>query len=532
MNIAAGPIQVESMNDRPNFLFFITDQQRADWLGCMGHPIVRTPNIDALAQAGSLFTDFHVASPVCMPNRAALMTGRMPSLNGVRYNGCPLPYSATTFVEVLAAAGYDTASIGKSHLQPFTGVPAFHGPGPKGRLIDEAWRSDDGDYGKELRSRYASDTDYSFPTPYYGFNHVDMVTDHGDKCGGHYEQWFRRERSDWQALHDPANELAHNYSCPQVYRTPVPEACYPTAWIGDRAVSYIEDRAQSTAPCFAFVSFPDPHHPFNPPGKYWSLYAPEDFVLPLPYEAHENPTPPMQFLTQRLRDGLDGETKQSAIRLANQHIREAMALTAGMISLIDDQVGRVMQTLRDTGKHENTVVIFSADHGDYLGDFGLMLKGPMPFRSVTRVPMIWSDPRDRTSRKSDILASTIDLPATILDRTGVTPYNGIQGASFLGCVFGARQHRDELLIEYNDGLARIGFSRPARVRSLLTKRHRFTCYKGEDWGELYDLSGDPNECRNLWDDTGFSREKAELSLRLIDHLAGQMDESPLSEWLA
>ena len=111
------------MNDRPNILFFITDQQRADWLGCMGHPVVKTPNIDAVARRGTKFTDFHVAAPVCMPNRASLMTGRMPSVHGVRYNGLPLPQRANTFVDVLAAGGYRTASIGKSHLQPFLDVP-------------------------------------------------------------------------------------------------------------------------------------------------------------------------------------------------------------------------------------------------------------------------------------------------------------------------------------------------------------------------------------------------------------------------
>ena len=107
------------MTKRPNFVFFITYQQRADWLGGYGHPVVRTPNIDQIAGQGTHFTDFHVAMPVCMPNRALLLTGRMPSVHGLRYNGCTLPESANTFVDVLAAAGYDTASIGKSHVEPF-----------------------------------------------------------------------------------------------------------------------------------------------------------------------------------------------------------------------------------------------------------------------------------------------------------------------------------------------------------------------------------------------------------------------------
>ncbi|MBT6431220.1 MAG: sulfatase-like hydrolase/transferase, partial [Rhodospirillaceae bacterium] len=102
------------MTNRPNFLFFITDQQRADWLGCYGHPILKTPHIDAIAGQGTVFDNFYVASPVCMPNRASLLTGRYPTVHGLRYNGCVLPTSAVTFVDLLAAAGYHTASIGKS----------------------------------------------------------------------------------------------------------------------------------------------------------------------------------------------------------------------------------------------------------------------------------------------------------------------------------------------------------------------------------------------------------------------------------
>ena len=133
------------MTDRPNFLFFITDQHRADWLGCAGHPVVRTPNIDAIAARGTLFENFHVASQICMPNRASLMTGRMPSVHGLRYNGLALPARAVTFVDVLAKGGYKTAAIGKSHLQPFLDTPPSD-PDPEAtsRLFAEAWRPDDG----------------------------------------------------------------------------------------------------------------------------------------------------------------------------------------------------------------------------------------------------------------------------------------------------------------------------------------------------------------------------------------------------
>ncbi len=278
------------MSKRPNFLFIMTDQQRADWLGCYGHPVVKTPNVDALAMEGTRFTEFHVASPVCMPNRASLMTGRFPSVHGLRYNGCVLPERANTFVDVLKAGGYRTASIGKSHLQPFTDVEP-HAWGNETGQIDEAWKSDTHDYGKEEPGRYDSEGRYHFPTPYYGFDHVDMVTSHGDRAGGHYQQWFRENNPNWRELTDRSNELPHNYSCPQAFRTPIPAESYSTTYIKDRTIDYLNENANSEAPLFTFVSFPDPHHPFNPPGRYWGLYSPDQFDLPLRYEDHRNPPP-------------------------------------------------------------------------------------------------------------------------------------------------------------------------------------------------------------------------------------------------
>lgn len=520
------------MSSRPNFLYFITDQHRADWLGCAGHPVVKTPHIDALAARGTSFNDFHVAAPICMPNRASLMTGRMPSVHGLRYNGCALSARANTFIDVLAAAGYQTASIGKSHLQPFLDIPTDRLTDDKDRLIPEAWQPDETRYDEEQPTNYKHTSAYEVRLPYYGFQYVDLVTGHGDRCGGHYQQWFRQACPNWQELSDPANELPHNYSCPQAYRTPIPEEFYPTSWIADRAIDYVNTFAEKDDPFFAFVSFPDPHHPFNPPGRYWDRYSPDQFEPDLPFEAHENPTPPMRYLNNRWKQGLGPERPQIAFRADHQHIREAMALTAGMITMIDDQVGRVVEALTKSGQIDNTVIIFNSDHGDYLGDFDLLLKGALPLRATTRVPMIWSDPDYPDNRQSDAMASTIDISATILDRVGLSHYNGMQGKSFKTCLSSDAPHRDDLFIEYNDSNSRLGFSTPARVRSLRNKEWRFTTYGGQNWGELYNIVVDPRETKNLWDDPAYAEIRAMLSLRLIDHLTAQMDESPFSERLA
>jgi arylsulfatase A-like enzyme len=520
------------MTKRPNFLFLITDQQRADWLGCYGHKVLKTPNIDSIAARGTRFDNFHTASPVCMPNRASLLTGRYPSLHGLRYNGCVLPENANTFVDLLADAGYHTAAIGKSHLQPFTDQPPMGRSAKAIAATPEAWKHVPRAPYEEEPGHYNSDTRYEIRTPYYGYRHVDMVTAHGDRCGGHYQQWFRETAPDWEALHDPANELPHNYSCPQAYRTPIPEALYPTAYIRDRAVDYIASRAGQTDPFFAFVSFPDPHHPFNPPGKYWDMYDPDDFDIALPYEAHRNPTPPMRWLHDNWTSGAGQLTPQTAMMLDTRHLQEAMALTAGMMAFIDDAVGDILAALEASGQMQDTVICYTSDHGDYMGDFNMILKGALPFRGITRVPFLWSDPKRRTPGESDALCSTVDIAATLLERAGLEPFNGNQGVSFLPATQGGPGPRDEALIEYNDGGNRLGFATPARVRALYSGSWKYVLYQGQDWGELYDLENDPQETENLWDSAAHKDIRAHMAERLAHHLAAQMDESPRADRIA
>jgi arylsulfatase A-like enzyme len=222
---------------RPNFLFFITDQQRADYLGCAGHPVVKTPHIDGIAATGTRFDRFYVASPVCMPNRASLLTGRYPTAHGLRHNGCDLSYRANTFTDVLRAGGYKTALIGKSHVQPMTGIDAQKRYKPEDLgAVREAWKDDPADYDNEDPSRYKSNELYEFKLPYYGYDHVDMVTGHGDQCNGHYYQWLKSKTNQADMWRDHKNQLAHDYVCPQAIRTPIPAELYPTSFSRDRAV--------------------------------------------------------------------------------------------------------------------------------------------------------------------------------------------------------------------------------------------------------------------------------------------------------
>ena len=514
------------MADQPNYVIIVTDQHCADWLGCVGHPVVKTPNIDKLAEKGTRFTDFHVASPVCMPNRASILTGRYPSVHGLKYNGCALSKNARTFVEALRDNGYQTAAIGKSHVQPFTGIDSKRLSDPNS-LEQEAWKSDFDGLDIECPNYYEPDERLEIELPYYGYDYVDMVTDHGDAAGGHYFQWYRGQDDNWEKTREHEEQLPHDYSVPQAKRTKIPVELYPTKYIENSACDWLRDTRSEESPFFMWVSFPDPHHPYNPPGKYWDMYHPDQFDVPVPFKDFINPPPPLKFAHERLAMGEQPPTDQEAFAATDQQVKEAMALTAGMITMIDDAVGQIIDTLEKEGLSENTIVVFTSDHGDYLGDGNLLLKGPWMRQSTHQVPFIWSDPVRKMPAESGIIGSSLDIGPTILARSGVSLYFGMQGRNILADV-AADRGREDLLIEFNDNVARLGFSKAARSRTLYSKSARITVYAQEGWGELYDLKQDPKQLRNLWNDANSVLLKCDMLSRLAEQVTLAMDESPRS----
>ena len=516
------------MSKRPNILYFMTDQHRADWLGCAGHPVVKTPSIDRIAARGTRFNNFYVTSPICMPNRGAIFTGRFPSVNGLRHNGLPLPADANTFVDVLRAGGYHTASIGKSHLQPFTDRPIKREDEKNefNPIIPEARKSNGQEYENEHPNSYIGTEYHELPSPYYGFDHVRMVTSHSDECGGHYLQWLKRQTNEWSDLRDRNNQLPHNYLNPQAFRTRIPEELYPTSYIKNETQSYLTTRAESDDPFFAFVSFPDPHHPFTPPGKYWGMYDPDDFEVDLPYEAHENPPPQLLEWKRLMDDGVIPSNMQQAFMAPERQLKEAMALTAGMITMIDDAIGEILSTLETSGLAEDTIVIFNSDHGDYMGAFSLLLKGPFSHRSVNKVPFIWADPKRPAVKTTCGLASSIDIGPSLLERCGLLPYFGIQGKSFLDQIDGSSSVRENILIEHEENKVYPGFDKRPNIRNLITPSHRMTVYKGLEFGELYDLRCDPDETRNLWDDPSAAPDKAQMMIALNQAMLDAVEPGP------
>ena len=369
----------------------------------------------------------------------------MPSSHGVRHNGIPLSLSATTFVGLLRAAGYRTALIGKSHLQNFEGLApeiVWRNPGagarPPDHLIDaDQDRRIGPDYDNEWTPYWQERAGHDVKLPFYDFEHVRLCTLHGDQVHGHYGRWLNQNHADPDSLRGPANAILDDrYSAPQAWRTRIPEDLYPTTYVANQTIDYLEAHAaqrtnkQSDNPFFIQCSFPDPHHPFTPPGRYWDMYDPADVVLPASF--HVNQDPPPSAHVRAHQGPADQRSPYAPFTVSEREAREIIALTYGMMTMIDDAVGRVLATLDQLNLADDTVILFTSDHGDWMGDHGIMLKGPLHYQGLIRVPLIWTDSGGGQGRRAvGGLASTIDIPATILERAGLAPNNGMQGSSLL-----------------------------------------------------------------------------------------------------
>ncbi|TAL81581.1 MAG: DUF4976 domain-containing protein [Candidimonas sp.] len=519
---------------QPNFILFITDQQKAQHLGAYGNSIVKTPNLDAIAAKGWKAERFYVATPICMPNRSSLMTGRMPSVHGVRHNGIPLSLDSVTFVDRLRDAGYETALVGKSHLQNMTGIgpqwPRLDAPKTEG----EAHRPSAANYDQEWGPCWRNEPHHEIDLPFYGFSRVALTVDHGDQVWGHYWRWLEEQYPDAakqsgpeQAIPAPDYELSR---CRQAWRTRVPEELSTNAYVGLKTGELIREYAQGNKPFFIQCSFPDPHHPFTPHGKYWGMYDPDQVDLPLSFHASQAHTPPphVAWLYEQREQGKAIKHTPALFSCTEREAREAIALNYGSISHIDHVIGQIMAELQQQNLADNTIIIFMSDHGDYLGDHQLLWKGPVHYQSLIRTPFIWMDPsRPHARHNEDALASTIDVASTVMDRTGLTPYNGLQGKSLLPLMENKTPSlRDHVLIEEEGQRVMFGLNSRIRMRTILNERYRLSLYDGADFGELYDLKQDPMELENLWGSPKHTTQKSALLEALALSMLEHTDTSP------
>lgn len=495
---------------RPNVLFIITDQHRADHVGFMGNSVVRTPHLDALADRGTVFESAWVSNPVCMPNRSTLMTGRMPSVHGVITNDRSLDWGVNTYVRRFKAEGYRTGLLGKSHLQ--NGVSRLTSRDKQAEPATfDGWSK--GWNELEFQERYL-DGIPEWPDSFYGFDTVELSLNHGAAVEGHHYQWAveRGARPEDLAVPQTADNPRKRGSDAwwQVYEPPYGEEFHSSTFVADRTISFIEDAAAEDSPWLAWASFPDPHHPFTPPGQWYDRHDPNDMELPATFDDPMDGAP--AYLRHlRSRSVHDMRYWVDLIGATSPEVtRAALAANYGSIEMIDDRIGQILAAVERLGQLDNTIVVFTSDHGDMMGDHHLLLKGFMHYRGCTQVPLVIADPRRQPGRTSS-LASSIDLPSTLLDLCGVDGFNGMQGVSQVPVLDDTNASvRDVVLIEDDvDMTRRAPF--PTSIRTLITPTHRYSRYNtGEQ--EVYERRTDDDERTNLASVDG------PLRARLVDQL--------------
>ena len=412
-------------------LFVTTDQQRFDTLGCNGGTLARTPVVDELARTGVRYDRAVAQSVVCMPSRSTMLTGQHPATHGVWMNGVPLPVDAPSVATVLHRAGYRTALIGKAHFEPFLD--------PLGRFNENRLAA----LGTPTIEAPQFD---GLPGPHRGFEHLQFAT-HGATGWLHYAQWIGANhpesvRDYYQVLDGDLEVNAAGFGdtgAPQVKHNPIPRDWYHTDWVAERTIGWLDDLDQDDD-WFCWMSFPDPHHPWDPPESELGRINWRDVPLPAGY-------PESAAERERLLDGkprhwrkwYDGElvtnyeapAKWVPATLTADQVREVNALNAIECELIDEAIGRVLSAIDARGWTDDVDIVFTTDHGELQGDFGLLFKGPYHTDALMRLPLIW---RPAPSAQVDPAVVTapvglVDLAPTFCQIAGLAPNDWMQGSA-------------------------------------------------------------------------------------------------------
>ena len=501
---------------QPNILFIITDQQRADHVGFAGNPVVSTPHLDALAARSTVFDRAYVSNPVCMPNRSTIMTGRMPSAHGVVFNDRSLSPDANTFVRQLRDHGYRTALIGKSHLQHGLSADAYIPyPGEPGLI--EPWAA--GWNTIENFERYEGDDDPDDPDDFYGFGRIELTLGHGSQVAGHHYRWALDHGATREQL---VAGFRHDSDVPrrsplwwQIHDAPFPEELYSTNFVTERTIDFIEESTAAGDPWMAWCSYPDPHHPLSPPARWLDRHDPADIDLPTTFDDPGEGWPLHLQLIRAL--GPNDENFVFPFGPTPEQARAAIAATYGMIEFIDDGIGRVLAGVDRLGATEDTIVVFTSDHGDMMGDHGLIMKLAMHYQGCLRVPMVIHAPGRAPARTSS-LASSIDLPNTLLDLCGIDEYRGMQGHSLTDVLDDPTASvRDHVLVEEDFPMRAFGPGPPLKMRTVISDVGRYT--RDTDGQEqLFDLSADPDELVDLSEHDRDPVRRAAMVEQLADAL--------------
>ncbi len=500
----------------PDIVLITTDQQHFEALGCLT-PGLGTPNLDRLCARGTRIDRAYCPAPVCTPSRASILTGQMPSQHGAWTIGVALPEDVPTLPAMLGAAGYATALIGKAHFQPLADTPGFRSLEAQPALRDlDFWRG--------------------FNGPWYGFEHVELARNHADEShvGQHYAIWLEEHGlADWREWFQPLpGESARRAPRRQAGRSgylredrawALPEALHYSVWTAERSCAFLA--RETERPRFLWASFHDPHPPYTVPEPWASMYDPEEMQVGRVTPGEHDRNPPHFGKTQEVApDFGDWHTPFAAHGCESQlypaeELRKDKAVYFGMLSLLDREVGRILDLIEAQGRLERTLIVFTSDHGHFLGQHGLIAKGPFHYEDMLRVPMIVAWPGEvPAGRVSQGLVSLVDLAPSFLSAAGLAVPGTMQGVDQMAHWRGGASPREAVIVENRHNPVM------PHVKTLVTAEHKITVYAGADYGELWDLRSDPGEIGNLWDEPAAAGLKQAMLLRLIQ---AEMQAEPM-----
>lgn len=499
-----------------NILLITSDQQHWDTLG-IDNPKIKTPNLDRLCRGGTRFSRAYCPNPTCTPTRATLLTGLMPSQHGAWTLGTKLSEELPTLPGMLSEAGYHTGLVGKAHFQPLRG---------------------DDTYPSIEQHPYLRDLDFwrNFRGDWYGFDRVETARMHADEghAGGHYAVWMEEKGfTDWEhyfrevpGTEENPRETYTNGGDPRKWD--LPEEMHYTTWTGERTVAQMEEAQEAGKPFFIWSSFHDPHPPYIVSEPWASMYDPED-MQPGQLTPGEHDINPDHFKYAAAEDNPDfwkeAKEGQGAIHGGGFQggqelgkLKQDMACYYGMVSFMDKEIGRILDALEEKGLADNTLVVFTTDHGHFLGQHGLNAKAIHHYEDLLRLPFIVRGPGVPADQVSGHLQNLVDLPRTFLKQAlGEVPVH-LQGVDQTPAWSGQHGVRDWSLTENHHGYTRF------HMNTLVTERYKLTVHRDSDQGELFDLEADPGEVKNLWEDPESQALKQSL---LLQYARARMTEEPI-----
>jgi arylsulfatase A-like enzyme len=488
------------MSQVRNVLFIMCDQLRADYLSCYGAKRLQTPNIDALAARGTRFNRAFVAAPVCGPSRMSFYTGRYTLSHGATWNFVPLPVGERTLGDYLRPAGVRTAVVGKTHHEPDVDGMKWLGLSPTegvGRWVVEGgfepYARDDGIHPEGKPARHTAYNAYLHGKGYAGANPWhDYANAALDERGELASGWLLRN------AHRPAR---------------IPDELSESAWTVDRAIDFIREQGES--PWCLHVSFIKPHWPYIVSAPYHDMFGREDCPAPIRCEAERGDANPLFKGFQE---------HPECVAFSRDEVRlNVVPAYMGLVKQVDVHLGRLLAHLEASGRARDTLIVFTSDHGDYLGDHWQGEKEFM-YEQGVRVPLIVVDPRSEAPRgaASEALVEAVDVVPTCLDALGVpVPTHIVEGRSLLPLLRGGDGTREAVFSELDFAIyptarrLRLG-PREARMLMARTARWKLVHFGKAFPPQLFDLRDDPLELADLGADPGKKAVRDELYLLMFD----------------